>query len=150
MPSLGHTETLPVSAVSAVMPNTVPTSAKTRNTHPGRKFFSHPEDFPLEVRTSVAWPARQQGLAPEPEPQTGLRFFYGPPLRKGSMLRLTIPIRHQDHNFTVRVIDVEPLPVGHDVRVLLHSERDADRLELVEKICALECARVRARVRQSA
>ncbi len=147
MPTLGHTETLPVSAVNAVMPNTVPTFEKTKNPHPGRMFFSHPEDFPLEVRTSVAWPA-WQGEA-EPEPQTGLRFFYGTRLRKGSMLRLTIPIRHHDHAFTVRVIDATPLRVGFEVRALLHSERDAARLSLVEKICTLECARVRAKLREA-
>ena len=49
MPNSGFTEDLPVSAPSAVMPNTVPTLAEKTSTHPEGKFFSHPEDFPLEV-----------------------------------------------------------------------------------------------------
>lgn len=137
MPNSGFTEDLPVSAPSAVMPNTVPSQAEKTSTHPEGKFFSHPEDFPLEVRTSLTWPERsghERNAAP-----VGLRFFSGTRLRLQSGIRVTIPIRQREHHFQARVTEVRPLRVGYEITAVLRNASDAEHLALVERICAMEC-----------
>jgi len=137
MPHSGFTEDLPVAAPSAVMPNTVPTSSAIKTTHPEGRFFSHPEDFPLEVRTSLAWPewpSSDRGAGP-----VGLRFFSGTRLRLQASIRITIPIRQREHHFQARVIDVRALRVGYEITAVLRHPKDGEHLALVERICAMEC-----------
>jgi hypothetical protein len=137
MPNSGFTEDLPVSAPSAVMPNTVPTLAEKTSTHPEGKFFSHPEDFPLEVRTSLTWP--EWPVQDRSAPPIGLRFFSGTRLRLQAGIRITIPIRQREHHFQARVSEVRALRVGYEITAVLRNTRDAEHLALVERICAMEC-----------
>lgn len=147
MPNSGLTEDLPVAAHNAVMPNSVPSSSVITTTHPEGRFFSHPEDFPLEVRTSVAWP--EWPGHERMQPQVGLRFFSGTRLRLQASIRISIPIRQREHHFQARVVEVKPLRVGHEITAVLRSTKDADRLALVERICAMECALHRPIFRQA-
>lgn len=137
MPTSVRTENSEISAPAAVMPNSVPSPSITTTAHPEGRFFSHPEDFPLEVRTLTPWP-HWPGAESIPPPG-GLRFFSGTRLRLNASIRLTIPIRHRAHEFQARVSEVRQLRVGYEVTAVLSNTLDVDRLAAVEQVCAKEC-----------
>lgn len=138
MPTISLTSERSVVAPAATMPNLVRRQSPKTTTHSFGESFRHPEDFPLEVRTSLPWKAWFNFYrSPEPH-QVKLKFFSGVPYKVGANIRITIPLRHKNNHFDGRVIHLAPLRIGYEVNITLLSSIDSERLRIVERICTLE------------
>jgi len=138
------TEQSPRVAHATVMPNLVPYVSTKYNAHTAGEVLSHPEDFPIEVRNTVPWKTWLATLRGTVESAVVLRFFAGDPLLIGSYLRITIPLRHKNNHFEAKVAQVKRLRIGYETWVTIPARQDAERLRVVERICALECELQRA------
>lgn len=125
-------------APATLMPNIVPLHS-TRTTHTVGEVLSHPEDFPIEVRQVVPWKTWLAKLRGAVDSEVLLRFFSGDPFHIGRHLRITIPLRHKNNHFEARVAHIKRLRIGYETWVSIPARNDAERLRVVERICALEC-----------
>ncbi len=128
-----------IAAHATTVPNVVQRRCSNISTHALAKFFSHPGDFPIEVRTAISWKSWLGFARVTVDAEVGLRFFSGIPYKLGSNIRITIPLRHKNNRFEGRVIHVNSLRVGYEVNAIMLSSDDGERLRIVERICALEC-----------
>lgn len=126
-------------AQAPAMPNLVRRQSQNITTHVGTEFFNHPEDFPMEVRTSIPWRSWFGFQGSSVGEDVGLRFFSGISYKTGSNIRIAIPLRHKNNYFNGRVISVSALRIGYEVSAVILSPSDGERLRMVERICALEC-----------
>jgi len=139
MPAIGLTKQSSSAAPAAAMPNLVPLRVAKNKAHAIGEVFDHPEDFPIEVRHALPWRTWLARLRGTTGSRVALRFFSGSRLMRGRFVRVTIPLRHKNNEFEARVIAVTPLRVGFETLVEFPAFDDADRLRVVERICALEC-----------
>jgi len=119
------------------MPNLVPPYAG-RSLRIASGFIKHPENFPLEVRKLRPWHWLRHMMAPEPTQSAGLKFFAGEALRLGSLIEVSISIRHGVQRFHAKVVMLRELDAGCEVGVWLLRAQDIERIRLVERICQLE------------
>lgn len=126
-------------AQAAVMPNLVPFQSVNNDSHAIGEVISHPEDFPIEVRRTVPWKSWFAALRGAVGHDVVLRFFSGDSFHVGNHVRITIPLRHKNNHFEAKVAGVKRLRIGYETTVAISLRSDAERLRVVERICALEC-----------
>jgi len=101
-------------------------------------FIYHPTNTTLTMKAISRLPELTEDEVQSGKSNLGLCFFSEKKLSTGMLIKLTIPLRGEDHIFIGQIVIVKESQQGYEVGIWLRSQVDAYRARIVEQACFLE------------